>query len=212
MRIAQALVAALALAAAAAGCGSGGGGKNQAQPTTTAPAAQSTSGAATTTQASPSALQAEAKSAAAGDIPDNQVFLLFGNRAGGYSVKYPEGWAQAGSGQSVTFRDKNNVVRVVITSAPAPTAASVRRDLASLRGAKVRSKPQPVSLPSGRALKVTYTTVSAPNPVTGKRLTLTVDRYYVGRGGKLAIVDLGSPVGVDNVDAYRLIIQSFRWR
>ena len=212
MRIAQALVAALALAAAAAGCGSGGGGKNQAQPTTTAPAAQSTSGAATTTQASPSALQAEAKSAAAGDIPDNQVFLLFGNRVGGYSVKYPEGWAQAGSRRSVMFRDKNNVVRVVITSAPAPTAASVRRDLASLRGAKVRSKPQPVSLPSGRALKVTYTTVSAPNPVTGKRLTLTVDRYYVGRGGKLAIVDLGSPVGVDNVDAYRLIIQSFRWR
>ena len=61
-------------------------------------------------------------------------------------------------------------------------------------------------------LKVTYTTVSAPNAVTGKRVTLVVDRYYLWHGGKRAIVDLGTPVGVDNVDAYRLMIQSFRWR
>ena len=31
-------------------------------------------------------------------------------------------------------------------------------------------------------------------------------------GGKLAIVDLGTPQGVDNVDAYRLMIESFTWR
>lgn len=211
MRIAQALLVALAPAVVAAGCGSSGN-KQQVAPATTTAAAPSTSATTTTAQATPSALQAEAKSAAAGDIPDNQVFLVFANRGGGYSVKYPEGWAQAGSGRSVTFRDKNNIVRVVVASGSTPTAASVRRDVASLRGGKVRSAPQPISLPSGRALKVTYTTVSAPDPVTGKRVTLTVDRYYVGHGGKLAIVDLGSPVGVDNVDAYRLIIQSFRWR
>jgi len=211
VRIAQALLVALAPAVVAAGCGSSGN-KQQVAPATTTAAAPSTSATTTTAQATPSALQAEAKSAAAGDIPDNQVFLVFANRGGGYSVKYPEGWAQAGSGRSVTFRDKNNIVRVVVASGSTPTAASVRRDVASLRGGKVRSAPQPISLPSGRALKVTYTTVSAPDPVTGKRVTLTVDRYYVGHGGKLAIVDLGSPVGVDNVDAYRLIIQSFRWR
>ena len=72
--------------------------------------------------------------------------------------------------------------------------------------------PQPSSLPSGRAVKVVYSTRSTPNPVTGKRVTLVVDRYYVARGGKLAVVDLGTPQGVDNVDAYRLMIQSFRWR
>jgi hypothetical protein len=60
--------------------------------------------------------------------------------------------------------------------------------------------------------KVTYTTESAPNPVTGKRVTLLVDRYYLARNGKEAIVDLGTPKGVDNVDAYRLMIESFRWR
>jgi hypothetical protein len=61
-------------------------------------------------------------------------------------------------------------------------------------------------------VKAAYSTQSAPNPVTGKRVTLMVDRYYVPHGGRVAIVDLGTPVGVDNVDAYRLMIQSFRWR
>ena len=48
--------------------------------------------------------------------------------------------------------------------------------------------------------------------MTGKRVTLLVDRYYLSHGSKEAIVDLGTPVGVDNVDAYRLMIESFRWR
>ena len=34
---------------------------------------------------------------------------------------------------------------------------------------------------------------------------------FIKRGGKEAIVDLATPVGVDNVDAYRLMIESFRW-
>ena len=39
-----------------------------------------------------------------------------------------------------------------------------------------------------------------------------MDRYYLAHGTKRAVVDLGTPVGVDNVDAYRLMINSFRWR
>src|SRR4051794_12082534 len=61
----------------------------------------------------PGALSAEAKSTATGDIPDNQVFLVFHDPAG-YSMKYPEGWTQAGSGRDVTFEDKNNIVHVVV--------------------------------------------------------------------------------------------------
>src|SRR5437870_6842082 len=67
------------------------------------------------------ALSAEAQSAATGDIPDNQVFLVFHNRAAGYSIKYPEGWTQVGSGKDVTFKDKNNLVHIVIGSDRAPT-------------------------------------------------------------------------------------------
>jgi hypothetical protein len=60
-------------------------------------------------------------------------------------------------------------------------------------------------------LKVVYSTQSAPNAVTGKRVTLVVDRYYLSQGKRSAVVDLGTPQGVDNVDAYRLMIESFRW-
>lgn len=157
-------------------------------PTTTAPPA--------TTSASPSPLAPEAQAAATGDIPDNQVFLTFRNTAAGYSMKYPEGWAQQGSGQQVTIRDKNNIVRIVVSSGAKP----------SVPGA------QHVTISSAPALKSVYRTQSAPNTVTGKRVTLVVDRYYLWHNGKRAVVDLGTPVGVDNVDAYRLMIESFRWR
>ena len=160
----------------------------------------------------PGALQAEAKATAAGDIPDNQVFLVFRNRRAGYSVKYPEGWAQVGSAGTVVFRDKNNIVRVVVGAGAAPTTATVRHELHRLAGARVRQAPRTLSLPGGRGLRVVYSTESAPNAVTGKRVTLVVDRYYLWRGGRRAVVDLGTPEGVDNVDAYRLMIESFRWR
>jgi hypothetical protein len=155
--------------------------------------------ATTTTAATPSQLTPEAQAAATGDIPDNQVFLTFRNTAAGYSMKYPEGWAQQGAGAKVTFRDKNNIVRIDVAQAPKPTAATVK----AAQAITISGKP---------ALKVAYTTQSAPNAVTGKRVTLVVDRYYLWRGGKRAVVDLGTPRGVDNVDAYRLMIESFTWR
>ena len=177
--------------------------------------ATSTSGGSATTPATstggPGALQAEANATAAGDIPDNQVFLVFKNGAAGYSMKYPEGWAQQGLGKHVTFRDKNNIVRIVVSSGAAPTKASIQADVGGLAGASAQSGPQAMTLPHAKAFKVVYSTESAPNAVTGKRVKLVVDRYYVWKPGRLAVVDLGTPEGVDNVDAYRLMIESFRW-
>jgi hypothetical protein len=160
------------------------------------------------------ALSAEARSAATGDIPDNQSFLVFRNTAAGYSIKYPEGWARTGSGRDVSFRDKNNVAHILVGAGSPPTTTAVAAALEDER-ARTRSlkagAPRPVSLKAGRGVKVTYTTVSPPNPVTDKRVKLTVDRYVLARGGRVATIDLGTPVGVDNVDAYRLMAQSFRW-
>jgi hypothetical protein len=159
------------------------------------------------------ALSAEAKSAATGDIPDNQSFLKF--TGSGFSMSYPEGWAQTGRGGDVSFRDKNNIVHVALTSGTPPTAASVKSALAKERArtpSLQAGAPQPVALPAGKAIKVTYTTTSAPNPVTGKRVKLTVDRYELANGSRVATLDLGTPVGVDNVDAYRMMARSFRWR
>lgn len=126
-------------------------------------------------------------------------------------MKYPEGWAQLTSGSTVTIRDKNNIVRVVMTHGT-PTIASIRGDVAKLTGAHVTALPAKVRISGATAYKVSYSTASAPNAVTGKRVTLIVDRYYLAHTGKEAIVDLGTPVGVDNVDAYRMMIESFRWK
>jgi len=194
-------IALLLLPIVLAACGSA-----KPPPTTTRKAA-----ATTRTTTTPGALQADATSAATGDIPDNQVFLAFTNARAGYSLKYPEGWAQSGGGSVVAFRDKNNIIRVSLRSGQPATAASVAREVRAL--AKVVDVGAPVSLTlaGGIAFKVTYQTRSAPNAVTGKRVTLIVDRYVLSHAGKIAVLDLGTPVGVDNVDAYRLIAHSFRW-
>jgi hypothetical protein len=191
---------------ATAGCG--GSKHASSSPSTPAPPAvtQQTTPAST----SPAALQGEAGSAATGDIPDNQVFLVYHSPAG-WSIKYPEGWAQSGGPRATVFRDKNNIVRVVFQRGSAPKRAQLRRD-PSLRAAHITSGPSVLSIKGKRVVKVVYTTASAPNAVTGKRVQLTVDRYYVALGGKVATIDLGTPAGVDNVDAYRLMIESFRWR
>ena len=200
-----------ALAAAAAGCGSSG---HKAAPATSAPASTTVPPPAATTAPpnGPGALQAEANSTAAGDIPDNQVFLVFRNGRAGYSMKYPEGWAQRGAGDIVVFRDKNNIVRIAVGAGTAPATATVERELRRSKGVRVVAAPQTVSVSGTHAVKVVYSTESAPNAVTGKRVTLVVDRYYLSRAGRRAVVDLGTPEGVDNVDAYRLMIESFRWR
>jgi hypothetical protein len=157
-----ALVSVLALAGLlAAGCGSGNGSSSN----TTAPG--------------------EAHSAATGDIPDNQTFLLFHDPQAGYSIRYPEGWARKGSGNDVTFQEKANVVHVLVHKGAA------------------HNKP---------GTKTTYSRFSAPDPVTGKRLRLVVDRYEYPHGGKVAVLDLSTPEGVDNVDAYRMIGNSFKWQ
>jgi hypothetical protein len=127
----------------------------------------------------------EAQSAATGDIPDNQTFLVFHDPQAGYSIRYPEGWARKGSANDVTFKEKANVVHVVV------------------RKGSAEGTPE---------TKTTYSRLSAPDPVTGKRLHLMIDRYEYPQGGKVAVVDLVTPVGVDNIDAYRLISESFQWQ
>ena len=163
---------------------------------------------------SPSALSGDAGSAATGDIPDNQNFLVFKDAKEGFSMKYPEGWAQNRTGGGITFQDKNNLVRVAVSSGAPASVASVSADLRKLKAKDPTlstQKPRIVVIKGRTAVKVTYTTTSAPNPVTGKRVILLVDRYEFSKGGKVAVLDLGTPKGVDNVDAYRLMSESFTW-
>src|SRR5262249_24892288 len=105
----------------------------------------------------------------------------------------------------------SNIVRIVVAPGAAATLASVRKGVAGLRGVRVQSAPQLMTISRRPAVKVVYSTESAPNGVTGKRVKLVVDRYYLWNHGRRAVVELGTPEGVDNVDAYRLLIESFRW-
>lgn len=126
--------------------------------------------------------QSEKQAAAKGDIPDNQAFLTY--KGAGYSIKYPEGWSRGGSPANAIFRNKGNYVHLVVRPGSAPKSVS----------------------------KTSTRKLGPPDPVTGKRPQLLIDRYVYARGGKLATLDLASPKGVDNVDAYKLIAKSFRWR
>jgi hypothetical protein len=175
----------------------------------------SASAGATTAPEGGAALAADAKSAATGDIPDTQSFLTLNAHQLRVSILYPEGWTVREASSGVSIADKNNLVRIALSSGPGPTVASVQAQLSTLRSSTpglTVGPTQTVTLKSGPAVKATYTTKSAPNPVTGKQVTLAVDRYELGHAGRVAIVDLGTPVGVDNVDAYKRMIESFKWQ
>jgi hypothetical protein len=141
--------------------------------------------AAAEPEAGGAAVPSEAESLATGDIPDNQEFLTFTDQPAGYSIKYPAGWARTGNGNDVTFREKGNLVHISVHSGTAK---------------------------SGSGEKKTLTRQSAPDPVTGKSVPLLVDIYEYESGGKVAVLELSTPEGVDNVDAYRMISESFKWR
>jgi len=191
---------------ALAGCGGGASASDSSGSASTAP--QSPQGSAE----APS----DAQSAATGDIPDNQAFLTFTDPSAGYSIRYPEGWTRTGGSSEVTFKDRANVIHVAVANAAAPTPAAAAASVAQMRSTDptiaVSGAPQRVTIDGSPVVKVTYTRLSKPDPVTGKRLPITIDRYEYASGGKTAIVDLGTPKGVDNVDAYRMISRSFRWR
>ena len=67
-----------------------------------------------------------------------------------------------------------------------------------------------VSLPSGAGVRIVYRRNSAPDPITGRQYRDEVERYEVAAGGRELAVELFGPVGSDNVDAYRIMIQSLK--
>ncbi len=188
----QVMVPALFAAALAAGCGGSGG--------SSAPPAGT--------------VAADAKSAATGDIPDNQQFLTYASPAG-FSLRYPEGWSRRPTAHGVAFRDKQNAIVAVVRRRPAPTPASARAALNRLaaKDPTIRvGATTTAAVKGGRAIRISYRRTGPADPVTGKRPTLLVDRYLYARAGRVATLDLATPVGVDNVDAYRLVTRSFTWR
>jgi hypothetical protein len=150
---------------------------------------------------------------ASGDIPDTAVYLSY--RGSGYSLDYVEGWTiRLGPGKGVTVADKDSseVVAIVAGSQPISVVASADQRRLATTAPKYRLLfLRSVALQPGRSIRVQYRTLSAQDPVTGKRVPVVVDRYYIPGAGKHAVITLSTPAGVDNVDAFRRISHSFRW-
>ncbi|MEA2574805.1 MAG: hypothetical protein QOH93_2103, partial [Chloroflexia bacterium] len=53
-----------------------------------------------------------------GDIPDTQAFVKYASAVGGYELDVPEGWARTESGPNVSFVDKFDGAKIVVTDAP----------------------------------------------------------------------------------------------
>lgn len=157
---------------------------------------------------------APADTAPPGDIPDNQAFVTF--HGNGYSVKTPEGWGRTRRGSTVTLTDKFNSIRVELARAPQPPSvgSAKRGDVARLKATaknfQFRSVTR-VTRAAGPAILITYRATSAPDSVTGKTLLQDVERYTFWKAGRAATITLAAPRGSDNVDAWRLVTNSFRW-
>ena len=158
---------------------------------------------------------AHADTPSPGDIPDNQAFVRFSTAT--YSLVAPEGWARTTKGGLVTLADKYNSIGVEISAAAkAPTASSVTSvELPRLRaGTPGFRSPTVTSLvrKAGRVVLVRYQARSRRDAVTGRTVVNDVERYEFWKSGHLAVLTLQAPHGSDNVDPWRRVTDSFRWR
>lgn len=149
-----------------------------------------------------------------GDVPDNAVFLAYRDPKLGFTIDYVEGWQVSGTTDGVAIRDKDSSELVQVVPPQVDIAAYLSgTDLPALglqAGFKL-IKQDSVSVNNQDLVHIVYDVSSPPDPVTGKQVPSVVDRYYVPGPSGLAIVSLATPKGVDNVDAFRQMIESFRW-
>jgi len=201
------LIASIA-AVALAGCASGG-----VSPTTPASSAR----AAAPPAAQPPASAAAPETNPAGDIPDNQAYISYVAPDATFNVAVPEGWARTNRDQVTIFTDKLNSVRIESQVRPtAPDAGSVqatelpalRSSVPGFRGGTVST----VQRKAGTAVLVRYEAISPPEPVTGRSITDAVERYEFWRSGQQITLTLSGPKDADNVDPWRLVTDSLRWR
>jgi hypothetical protein len=116
----------------------------------------------------------------------------------------------------VLFTDKLNTVRVEsVAAASAPTVDSARgTELPAVTASAANARPGEVTAVhrnAGDAVLITYQADSPADPVTGKVVRDSVERYEFFHGGTEVIVTLSGPVGADNVDPWRTVTDSLRW-
>lgn len=152
----------------------------------------------------------------AGDIPDNQAFVVWSPPTGGWSIRVPEGWARTDLPGGASFTDKlNSVTAVAAEAAAAPTVASVQdAEMADVAGNSAHFElvsVEQVTLASGFAILATYYADAPADPVTGKVVSDDVFRYSLFKDGTEVVLTLAGPRGADNVDPWKIVSDSFAW-
>jgi hypothetical protein len=176
-----------------------------------------TSGSAPSSAASASAAPAKTESNPPGDIPDNQVYVPFTAPNGRVSVKVPEGWARFTTGTMTQFTDKLNRIEIApSTSGSAPTVASVTStDVPNLKSSVPNFKFSKITTDrraGSTVVVVRYEGDSPQDPVTGKVVRDAFERYVYYHGGHRLDLTLSGPTNADNVDPWRIVSDSVRWR
>jgi hypothetical protein len=152
-----------------------------------------------------------------GDIPDTTVYVTYRSAAGHLLLKVPEGWSRKTAPAGSMFASNLNSISVAWKPmAAAPTVSSARATtIPALKASTLAFRLQAVravSLAGGPAVEIIYQVNSPPNPVTGRQYRLVVERFDLYHHGRGAVLGLSSAVGSDNVDPWRIVSQSFRWR
>ena len=212
-----------AILATMAGCASGNSPSSSPAPAASSgsPSASSMAESPAAATASPPAVEASASQepdtgtgTTTGDVPDNAVFLTYKDATLGFSIQYVEGWQVTRDPAGVTIRDKDSRELVEVVPSQSDVAGYVSgTDLPALRQQTGFSlvRQDTVKVRSKSLIHLVYDIPSPPDPVTGKQVPSAVDRYYVPGPSGLAVVSLSTPKGVDNVDAFRQMIESFKW-
>jgi hypothetical protein len=151
-----------------------------------------------------------------GDIPDSQVFITHASKAG-YSIKVPEGWAKKDDGASTVFNDKYNHITLRLLDAPSAVDETYAKstlvpELEKTGHAINHIVVSTVKLKAGRVVKLAYDSNSEPNAVTDKQVREENEKFFYAGNGKLVELTLSAPKGADNVDQWKLISSSFRWK
>jgi hypothetical protein len=150
-----------------------------------------------------------------GDIPDTATYLTYHGPV--YSLQYVEGWVQETlPNNGIKFADKDSLVSVTLTNNPSGSMADYARGPGSTASISEfqqfgNARVSTPSLPAGETALLTFQALSAPDPVTGKTVMQTYDRYFIRGSHYMAILTEATPVGVDNVDSFLQIAKSFAW-
>jgi hypothetical protein len=209
-----AALAMVALGATLAACGG-----TSALPSPSQPPATTGTSPASSASPSPSSTPGPkaTESNPPGDIPDNQVYVVFTPPGSHISVKVPEGWARSTVRGATLFTDKLNRIQIALTKAgSAPTVGSVTStDVAMLRSTVPKfalGKITAGNRSAGPVILATYEGDSPQDPVTGKVVRDAFERYSYYRSGMRLDLTLSGPTNADNVDPWRLVSDSVRWK